>query len=372
MIVLKTYLRRMAARPWMIALTMAVPVLMVLTVSGGGGGNGMRVALIDRDDSLLSQMVRDAVEPVALFVEVEYEQIGAALVDGRIEYALVLPSGMQEAVIGGGRARVETYSLHGVQMTRMIRSAADAVLSAAHNVALRTDGDTERFERALVRVRDGRFQLEMETFRSDRGALATDQAGSVSQLIGFLTLTMLLSGLGTSLLFLKDVEDGTFHRTIAGPISLRRYMVETNAAFFGVAALQAIAAVLALRIAVPQLSPNALLMVSAILATFALVAVSATLAVANTMKTVRRTAITANFLIMPVVMLGGAFWPFDIMPDYLQRIGAFSPTRWTMTATSAVLSGASLADIAAQLGVLVLFAIVFGLLGSWRRVDVAK
>lgn len=369
---MKTYLKRMAARPWMIALTVAVPVLLVLIVSAGGGGNGIRVALIDHDDSLLSRMVREAVDPVARFVEVEYDQIGAALVDARIEYALVLPAGMQNAVVAGELARVEAYSLHGVQMTWMVRSAADAVLSAAHNIALHTEGDPTRFERALERVRDGRFGLEIETFRGERGAPSAGEATGVAQLVGLLTLTMLLSAIGTSLLFLKDVESGTFHRSIAGPVSLRRYMAEANSAFFTVAALQAIAAVVALRIAVPQLGLSALIAMAAILVAFALVAVCFSLAVANTMKTVRRTAITANLLIMPIVMLGGAFWPFDIMPDYLQRIGAFSPTRWTTSAVGMALSGASFSDIAPQIGVLALFALVFGLLGSWRPVDVAK
>ena len=372
MTVFRTYLKRITARPWMILMTIAIPALIVLIVGAGGGGNGMRVALIDHDGSLLSRMVRDTVAPVAVFVDVDYDEIGTALVDGRIEYALVLPSGMQAAVVAGERASVQTFSLQGVQMTRLVTSAASSVLSAAHNVALHADGDAERFERAMARVRDGSFRLEPESFRSERGALTASDAAGVSQLIGMLTLTMLVTAMGTCIMFLKDVEDGTFHRTIAGPISLRRYMLETNAAFFGVTVLQAIAAALAVQTAVPQLHPTALLMVTATLVAFALVAVSFTLAVANAMKTVKRTAIAANFLIMPIVMLGGAFWPFDIMPDYLQRIGAFSPTRWTTSATASALSGASFADIVPQLGILLLFAIVFGLLGSWRRVDVAR
>jgi ABC-2 type transport system permease protein len=372
MIVFKSYLKRIVARPWMVLLTVAIPALIVLIMSTGSTGNRMRVTVIDRDDSPLSRMVRDAIDPVAVFIDVEYDQIASALVEHRIEYALVLPAGMQAAVVAGERARVQAYSIQGIQMTRMVRSAADTVLSAAHDVALHTEGDDERFESAMERVRDGSFGLQVDTFRSDRGALTANEAAGVSQLIGMLTLTMLLTTMGTCIMFLKDVEDGTFHRTIAGPVSVRRYMLETNAAFFAVALLQAIATALALQIAVPQLTASALVMVVAILAAFALVAVSFTLAVANTMKTVKRTAITANFLIMPIVMLGGAFWPFDIMPEYLKQIGAFSPTRWTTSAAASALSGASFGEIVPQLGVLMLCAIVFGLLGSWRRVDVAK
>ena len=372
MTVFRTYLRRIIARPWMILMTIAVPAIIVLVVSGGGGDTGMRVALIDRDESLLSSMVRDAVDPVAAFVRVDYDEIESALVEGRIEYALVLPAGMQRAVVAGERARIETYSLQGVTMTRTVTATANTVLSAAHNVALSVDGDSMGFEEAMSRVRDGRFRLQPESFRSERGALAPGEAARVSQLIGILTFTMLVTAMGTSVMFLKDVETGTFHRTIAGPVSVRRYMVGTNGAFFSLTVLQAIAAALAIRVAVPQLSPRATLMTLAILVAFALVAVSFALAVANTMRTVRRTAIAANFLIMPMVMLGGAFWPFDIMPDYLQQIGAFSPTRWTTSATASALSGGAFVDIVPQLGILLLFAVVFELLGFWRQVDVAK
>ena len=372
MTVYKTYLKRIIGRPWMIVLTVAIPILIVMIVSAGATANGMRVAFIDRDDSLLSAMVRESVGPVAVFVDVDYDELPAALVDHRIEYALVIPAGTQQHVIGGGRARVEVFSLQGVQMTRTVRSAAHAVLSAAHNVARFVDGDREQFIATMERVREGRFTVQTKTYRSDRGALASGEAAMVAQLIGMLTLTMLLMTMGTCLMFLKDVEDGTFHRTLVGPVSVRRYMLETNAAFFCGAVLQAVAASLALGMAFPQLGPSMLLSVAAILSAFALVAVSFTLAVANTMKTVKRTAVTTNFLIMPMVMLGGAFWPFDIMPAYLQRIGALSPTRWTTAATASALSGAPFAELAPQLAILILFAVVFQLLGSWRRVDVAR
>ncbi|TVR52229.1 MAG: ABC transporter permease [Spirochaetaceae bacterium] len=372
MTVFKNYFNRITARPWLIVFTVAIPVLIVLIVSAGGGGNGMRVAFIDRDETFLSGMVRDALDPVAVFIDVEYDDVGTALVEGRIEYALVIPAGMQELVVSGERARVETFSLQGVQMTRSVRSAAHAVLSAAHNVALHVDGDVGAFTSAMARVREGRFALQTEAFRGDHGALSASAAAGLSQLIGMLTLTMLLMTTGSCLLFLKDVEDGTFHRTLAGPISVRRYILETNVAFFFAAALQAVAASLALRLTVPQLTPSALFTIVAILLAFALVAVSFTLAVANTMKTIKRTAIATNCLIMPMVMLGGAFWPFEIMPEYLQRIGAFSPTRWTTSATASALSGAAFVEILPHLGILLLFALVFQMLGSWRRVDVAK
>ena len=61
MTVFGNYFKRIIGRPSMIILTVAIPVLIVLIVGAGGTGNRMRVTLIDRDGSPLSQMVRDAV-----------------------------------------------------------------------------------------------------------------------------------------------------------------------------------------------------------------------------------------------------------------------------------------------------------------------
>ncbi len=371
MTIFATYVKRVFAGPWIILLTIVVPVLIVLLV-GVDGGAGIRVALFDYDKSELSRMVTDAVTPVSVFVDIEEDEIDEALLDGRVEYALILPQGLEDAVLRGERAGLRSHSLQGVEMTGSVRSAANALLSTAHNVARHVEGDRDAFRRAMGLVGDGRFALQTETFRSERAALPTDQASGVSRLVGLLTLTMLAMVVITCFIFLKDVETGTFHRTLAGPMSVRRYMVETNGAFFLVTVLQGIAAAIVIGIIFPQLGLMATLMLVLVLAVFSLVAVSLGLAVANIAKTVRRTQVTVNFLLIPMAMLGGAFWPVEIMPRFLQRLADFTPIRWVTSATQALLSGAELTEIVPHIGILLLFAVVFQLLGSWNRVDIAR
>ena len=372
MIVLRTYIKRLLARPWTIVLTIAVPAFMVVVAGMGGGSDALRVAVIDLDESYLSELLVEAIEPVSILVELDQEELSGALIEGRLEYAMIIPRGMQESVVAGDPARIETYSLQGVQVTWSIRSAVDALLSAAHNVAAVTRGDAQEFVATMQRVRDGRYRVVTDTYRADHGALPATAAAGVSQLIGMLTLTMLLLTMATCLMFLGDVETGVFHRSLAGPVSLRRYMLETNGAFYCATVLQAVTATAAVRLLFPQLAPVAIAYLALILAVFALVAVSFALAIANLAGTARRTAIVTNLLIMPMAMLGGAFWPADIMPDFLQRIASFTPTRWTTAATQAALSGGGAPEVLPQVGILFLFALVFQLLGSWKPVDVSK
>lgn len=371
MTVFTHYIRRLIRKPLTLALTAVVPVLIVLIVGSAGSGARIRAAVIDRDGTALSAMVIDAARQAAVLIEIGYDEIEDALVEGRIEYALALPAGLQERVAAGRQAEVDEFSLRGVGMTRAVRSAADAVLSAAHNLARSTGGDLAAFERGMAGLREGTFALAFEAYGEPTRALAAGQAEGLAQLLGMLTLTMFFSSLGASLMFLKDIETGSYRRTLAGPISAPRYTMEASLAFFGAVALQALAAGLALRLSFPAMDARILSAVSAVLLCFALVAVSFTQALANAFRTTKRTAVATNFLVMPMAMLGGAFWPFDIMPDYLRRVGSFTPTRWASLAAADALSGAGPAEMAPKLGVLLLFALVFQLLGAWRRVDVA-
>lgn len=372
MTVCSTYLRRILARPWTLALTIAIPVLLALLGRADGGEARLRVALFDRDESELSRMVTDALEPIAVFVDIEYDRVEAGLIDGRIEYAIVIPGGLEEAILRGEEARLRTYSLEGVEMTAAIRAAADGVLSAAGTVARRTRGDREAFTRAMGRAENGRFAVRTETVRGERATLAESRIQGIARLIGILTLTMLFMTTIASFMFLQDIKTGVFHRSLAGPVSVRRYMIEANLAFFLATLLQGVAAALVIRAVFPDIAAHTVLMLLVILAAFSLVAVSFSLAVATVAKTVRRTQVTINFIAIPMAMLGGAFWPVEIMPEVLQRIGDFTPIRWTTSAAHAALSGAQFGAVLPHVGILLLFAVVFQCMGTWKKVDVAR
>lgn len=54
--------------------------------------------------------------------------------------------------------------------------------------------------------------------------------------------------------------------------------------------------------------------------------------------TSQRTAgMLASFLIFPLLMVGGSFFPFELMPDWLARIGRWTPNGWAMSQLKAIL-----------------------------------
>lgn len=68
-------------------------------------------------------------------------------------------------------------------------------------------------------------------------------------------------------------------------------------------------------------------------------------------------------------MLGGILWPVEIMPIAMQRFAMLLPTYWLVEAQQFVISGANGIDFFISLIVLMMFSVVFILLGSRKRIN---
>ncbi|MDW7671247.1 MAG: hypothetical protein SCK57_07615 [Bacillota bacterium] len=92
----------------------------------------------------------------------------------------------------------------------------------------------------------------------------------------------------------------------------------------------------------------------------------------NTLKRLLRNKVSLLLvLVIPPAMLGGLLWPREIMPQILQHIGMFLPTTWMMEAVNKVMITGRFLDAGWEVAILLLFSLVFFLMGSWRRVDIS-
>lgn len=87
-------------------------------------------------------------------------------------------------------------------------------------------------------------------------------------------------------------------------------------------------------------------------------ALSRTLAQANALSTV---------IVLSISALGGAWWPLDIVPDWMQLIGRLSPISWAMTGFHDIITRSQgVIDVLPEAAVLLGFAGLFLTVGIWR------
>jgi len=71
-----------------------------------------------------------------------------------------------------------------------------------------------------------------------------------------------------------------------------------------------------------------------------------------------------NFVLLPLTMLGGSFFPFDMMPKGFAQIGRLTPNGWSVTELQKILDGVDVTP--AAFGAVILFLIAAWLVVGWR------
>lgn len=111
-------------------------------------------------------------------------------------------------------------------------------------------------------------------------------------------------------------------------------------------------------------SPAAL---AAMILAFAFCITSMGMLLAALVRTFAQIDALSMMLILPLAGLGGAMWPIEIVPEFMQKIAMWLPTGWAMRGfQDIIIRGFGLTEILPSAGVLVLFGLVFLVLGVWR------
>ena len=360
-------LRRRLADPAALLIWLALPLaiggLLVLINSGDGGTPRGRLLVVDEDRSFVSALTAGLPaqgELAELFDLVHMERDeGRRLIDaGEATALLILPAGLQGAFAGKGDAEIQlvTNPSHRILpsiIEETLRIVVDSAVYTERLVAdaalrftdLRLDdltasstGPDERLAELIQRV-DSRLRelgkkvlappvLSVEfTPAPDAGpsggGSAVPDVGKVF-LPGMIFLSVLFIAQGMSGDIWNEKRRGTLHRAASSPPSMAAFLAGKLLAGTSIAALVAVVGVAAGTVIFdlsPAQAPLAVLWVAfsgcVMLIYFVLLQCFASSQRAGDML--------SNIVLFPVLMLGGSFFPLEMMPDWMADIGRWTP-----------------------------------------------
>ena len=355
--------RRQLADPvglltWM-GLPLAIGGLIVLINAGGGSSPRGRLLVADEDESLLSGLVGGAAVqgPIAELFDVTPvdRDEGRRIMDaGDASALVVLPAGLQEAVLGEGTAEIQLVTnpaqrilpgvieealeiavelafygerLLGEPARRILDGPPDggdffsndavADLSTVINTRLRELGDTLSPPVLTVEVVDppDADDADAPPGVADLGMLF---------LPGMIFMSILFTAQGMS----GDVWDekrlGTLRRAASAPPPMAAVLTGkllAGGAVVGLVAVVGVALGMVVLDLPPLHAPLAVLWITfagaVLFSYFVLLQMLASGQQAGGMLT--------NLVLFPLVMLGGSFFPFEAMPEWMAAIGRWTP-----------------------------------------------
>jgi ABC-type multidrug transport system permease subunit len=370
---------------------------LILLVSSGGGSSGpkARVWLADQDDTFLSELLARGLESAGDASPFEIELVEEAEGRARLERGegsalLVLPTGLSRALLEETPCELRLVTNPAQRILPGMIEEALSLLTDGVFYAQRILGDAARAQ--LRRFADGppagavvfpdrevadfsllvnhtieRLEatlfppvIELET------ASETDEAPfdfGLAFFPGMLFMALFFVAQGLSDDPWRERMQGTLRRVAGSPQPLGLFLAgKLLAAALVVGPVCLVGLVLG--VASFGFAPGraALALVFGTLAGTALAALMTLIQLFATSQ--RAGHLLTNLVLFPLIMIGGSFFPFEAMPDWMARIGRRTPNGWALERFRGMLDGRAGPDetalafalVTAALGLLALAA----------------
>ncbi|MEH7355333.1 ABC transporter permease [Neobacillus drentensis] len=228
-----------------------------------------------------------------------------------------------------------------------------------------------RSYQAASNLEEGAFSKVLEAIATNKGVtvdkqiIQKDTNSSVEinlMFVGFAIMFMMFGLSGAASAILGERIEGTWGRLIVSPVSKLQIILGYLLAYFFMGWIQLAVLMAAMNVMfdtswgrMTYLIPFASLVIICV--------VGFGLMIAGLVKTKQQASAISAVLIVSTCMLGGVYWPIDVVPDIMQKIALGVPQTWAMSGFKEIISGSLHAgtlvkDAAALLGFTALFFFV--------------
>jgi ABC-2 type transport system permease protein len=387
---------------------------------GSGGGNStskIDVGLVVQDQSEQSQKIAAGLKADSSLniIELNQQEAQAKVRSGKLPVAVVIPAGFGEAAstaLFSGRNKPQLPVYYDPSQSTMLAMVKGLLtqqvmqVTSASVMSVQGSQTTDKYlaelpaagSRNAEEEQLGEFLTSLKKFQDQRATLpvASASASSTAAGSGGGGMTMpyttqdealssgpkyngyahsfagmgvqfiLFMGINLGISILLEQRQGIWSRLLAAPISLKTVILSRATAgaiiATGLMVAMFICAVLIFKVQITSV-PGFIGMAIC----FGVMTAAFGLLIAAFGKTPEAARGIATFATLILVMLGGAWVPSFVFPQWMQTATLVVPTRWAVDGLDAVTwRGLGLDGAAPAMAVLLGFAAVFGALAVWK------
>jgi len=345
-------------------LILLLPMLFVVLAFNVGTTNNRpaAVVVVDNDNTEFTRGIANEVN--CEFVKLNDEEIKRAIATG-FDYIVVIDKGFTDKLINGEDVKLKSYKPEDLSRNAGASLAIGNYINAGKNIAQYSNKDSNKFYEALKSYKKGNFSSEVKVFNNEKGDGEKEKYA-----LGFLGYTLMLLASISCYIIMDDKKNNTYVRMFASPMSSKSYLLQNIFSFLAIMILQIY---IMFKVIIDgfkgDIGPSFFNMFI-LFAVFALCAIALNLAICSVSKNAKQATTLSGLINTLLAMVGGAFWPRDIMPDFLRTAGDFTPTAWLVDGVNKLLLSSNMSAVYKNIGIIILFTVVFFLFCSWKKVDV--
>lgn len=356
-------MKRILNRKRAILTMFIVPVIIsILVVKVNFNEPRLKVAILDNDNTQFTDIFINNLNNSYKTEKLDKDQISWKIASGDIDYGIIIDNGFTKKVIGKEMPNIKVIYDEKNDFYQAINSNISVFMNKANGIALKSNENYDAFYSKLNKlIAENKFKtLVVES--SDRKNIVIS--------LNFLVMLMLYNALNMTNRVMNDKKEKI--RTFAAPITIRSYMLQIIFTLFLLELSQVVVVFIALIIEYKLVMIKYIFKLLLLYITFSITAVSFAVLLNYMNETYVKKDFVSSILVIPLSMLGGCFWGIRLMPRALQFISQFIPISWITSGNYEALEGTSYKYLGTDIGILVLFSIVFLLLGVFTKKDIVN
>ncbi|MEG7381469.1 ABC transporter permease [Bacillus subtilis] len=348
----------------------AVPLLLTFVFGGmlGGSDDKLRLAIVDQDDTILSQhYIRQlkAHDDMYTFDNMSESKASEKLKQKKIAGIITISRSFQAQLEKGKHP--ELIFRHGPELSEapMAKQYAESTLAKLNIqvTAAKTSAQAagENWKAAYKTViakdhEDAAPAVKRKTLSDKKeGAGGSDTA---SRAAGFSILFVMLTMMGAAGTILEARKNGVWSRLLTASVSRAEIGAGYVLSFFVIGWIQFGILLLATHWLFGINWGNSAAVI-VLVSLFLLTVVGIGLAIAANVRTPEQQLAFGNLFVIATCMVSGMYWPIDIEPKLMQSVAEFLPQKWAMSGlTEIIANGAHVTDILGICGILLAFAAI--------------
>lgn len=338
MTIFKATLKRLFRQKSNLLFLIVLPLIfMIIAFSGSNGTAPLKVTIIDNDKTAITESIINTIKDKAKVNFDDEDTIQDNLINNEIDYAIVIPKGYTDSLINGEDPILKTYEAKEGNTSTAIKTSLNNYINILKTFAKNSNGDKDKFYDAVKYYSDGSYKLSYTSVDKGEGNKSkTDKA------MAFIVLNLLFSATSATNIILKDREKNVFTRLFTTPMTRFKYIFQSLLSFLVITFVQITLYFLVFKYVFKFNLGDSPLSLYTLFLIFGIFTISLGVFITTHSKDLRISGTISTLIILPFAMLGGCFWPIDVMPNVLKNISKFIPTTWINNSNSNVLYGSTL------------------------------
>ena len=356
--IMKNILRILFQRKNFIFVTFVLPLILVFSFSSlVNNVNSFNIDVYNKDAGKFGKVIEEKLESIdgvkVKKVKSEEEYM-SNLVFSECSVVVIIDENFTEDLLNGKENLIKVKSLNENEakpvISEFLENEASSLAMICNNIDVKEIG----IENVIETYNDSKPEYNIIS-KEDKSLNLLNSLGLVSYII-FVSASMSCG------FILEDERLGTKDRVLLSKITELKYYCAQLILYFLLSSVPAIEYFIVCKVLNYNIGFSNEYILLLLLLLLVLLSISFALFISSIIKSKMLFSLIMSAFTVPVFMISGAYWPFEMMNSTLQKIGNALPIRWIYIVIEKLQGGATLLSVAPLIGSLVMLIIVFILL----------